>query len=95
MLIFHSTITWKHFAGLLVTSAAYALSYKQLAQMAKPSYGDDGELLDGGYDMSTGGVCRYGFSRFISSIIQECSTPTVPIAITFYSYVYSYICFYI
>uniref|UniRef100_A0A9I9EFE9 Uncharacterized protein n=1 Tax=Cucumis melo TaxID=3656 RepID=A0A9I9EFE9_CUCME len=27
--------------------------------MAKPTYGDDGELLDGGFDMSTGGICGY------------------------------------
>ncbi|PHU11095.1 hypothetical protein BC332_18025 [Capsicum chinense] len=27
--------------------------------MAKPSYGDDGEMFDGGYDMSTGGICGY------------------------------------
>ena len=25
--------------------------------MAQPSYDDNGELLDGGFDMSTGGVC--------------------------------------
>ncbi|KAI3987386.1 hypothetical protein MKX01_042390 [Papaver californicum] len=27
LLILHSSVTWKHFVGLLVTSAAYALSY--------------------------------------------------------------------
>ncbi|CAN4084349.1 unnamed protein product [Withania somnifera] len=27
--------------------------------MAKPSYGVDGEMFDGGYDMSTGGICGY------------------------------------
>ncbi|KAF5186620.1 Transmembrane protein [Thalictrum thalictroides] len=59
MLIFHSSITWKHWVGLIVTSAAYAVPYKQLASMAKPSYADDGELLDGGFDMGTGGVCGY------------------------------------
>ncbi|KAF7148338.1 hypothetical protein RHSIM_Rhsim03G0261000 [Rhododendron simsii] len=25
--------------------------------MANPAYTDDGELLDGGFDMSTGGIC--------------------------------------
>uniref|UniRef100_A0A9I9EFL3 Uncharacterized protein n=1 Tax=Cucumis melo TaxID=3656 RepID=A0A9I9EFL3_CUCME len=29
--------------------------------MAKPTYGDDGELLDGGFDMSTGGICGFVF----------------------------------
>lgn len=57
--IFHSTFKWKHWVGLILTSAAYTIPYKQLALMAKPAYADDGELLDGGFDMSTGGVCGY------------------------------------
>ncbi|KAI9117716.1 hypothetical protein K1719_011882 [Acacia pycnantha] len=59
MLVFHSSFTWKHWIGLVVTSLAYFIPYKQLANMANPSYADDGELLDGGFDMSTGGVCGY------------------------------------
>ncbi|RVW92451.1 hypothetical protein CK203_042695 [Vitis vinifera] len=57
MLFFYSTFTWKHWIGLLLTTAAYVIPYRQLASMAKPAYHDDGELLDGGFDMSTGGVC--------------------------------------
>ena len=37
------------------------IPYRQLASMAKPAYDDDGELFDGGFDMSTGGVCGYDF----------------------------------
>ncbi|MED6222796.1 hypothetical protein PIB30_067850 [Stylosanthes scabra] len=59
MLFFHSTFTWKHWIGLIVTSLAYFIPYKQLDKMATPSYDDDGELLDGGFDMTTGGVCGY------------------------------------
>lgn len=59
MLIFHSSFTWKHWIGLVLTSVAYAIPYQQLAGMAKPAYADDGELLDGGFDMSTGGICGY------------------------------------
>ncbi|CAD6243067.1 unnamed protein product [Miscanthus lutarioriparius] len=59
MAIMHSSFTWKHWIGLMVTSAAYFLPYKQLASMAKPVYSDNGELLDGGFDLSTGGVCEY------------------------------------
>ncbi|KAJ4733017.1 Transmembrane protein 208 [Rhynchospora pubera] len=59
MLIMHSSFTWKHWIGLLITSAAYFFPYKQLDNMSKPAYSEDGELLDGGYDMSTGGVCGY------------------------------------
>lgn len=61
MLIFHSSFTWKHWVGLVLTSAAYFIPYQQLAQMAKPTYANDGELLDGGFDMSTGGICGYVF----------------------------------
>ncbi|KAK9275543.1 hypothetical protein L1049_022810 [Liquidambar formosana] len=59
MLLFHSTFTWKHWIGLVLTSLAYTIPYQQLAAMANPTYDDDGELLDGGFDMSTGGVCGY------------------------------------
>lgn len=61
LLIFHSSFTWKHWIGLIVTSAAYFIPYNQLDKMANPTYGDDGELLDGGFDMSTGGICGYVF----------------------------------
>ncbi|CAI9782997.1 unnamed protein product [Fraxinus pennsylvanica] len=57
--IFHSSFTWKHWAGLILTSLAYVIPYKQLSAMAKPNYSDAGELLDGGFDMSTGGICGY------------------------------------
>ncbi|KAB2600317.1 transmembrane protein 208-like [Pyrus ussuriensis x Pyrus communis] len=59
MLIFYSSFTWKNWVALLLTSLAYYFPYQQLAQMANPSCGDDGELLDGGFDMTTGGVCGY------------------------------------
>ncbi|CAL9079978.1 unnamed protein product [Musa textilis] len=49
MLVFHSTFIWKHWIGLIVTSIAYVMPYKQLDSMAKPTYSDDGELMDGGY----------------------------------------------
>ena len=51
--------------GLVVTSVAYLIPYQQLAKMATPAYADDGELLDGGFDMSTGGVCGYVYFVFI------------------------------
>lgn len=61
MLVFHSSFTWKHWIGLILTSLAYVIPYQQLARMATPAYAEDGELLDGGFDMSTGGVCGYVF----------------------------------
>ena len=69
MLFFYSTFTWKHWVGLLVTSAAYWISYQQLANMAKPAYSDDGELLDGGFDMATDGICGYTFYLCCMNIV--------------------------
>lgn len=74
MLIFHSTFTWKHWIGLVLTSVAYAIPYQQIANMAQPSYDDNGELLDGGFDMSTGGVCGYLHDIiYITSFVQVMS----------------------
>ncbi|XP_074572563.1 uncharacterized protein LOC141829043 [Curcuma longa] len=71
MVIFHSTFTWKHWIGLLVTSIAYGLPYKQLDSMARATYSHDGELLDGGYDMTTGGICGYLHDViYITSFVQ-------------------------
>ncbi|KDP38744.1 hypothetical protein JCGZ_04097 [Jatropha curcas] len=71
MLIFHASFTWKHWVGLVLTSLAYFLPYQQLAAMAKPAYGDDGDLLDGGFDMSTGGICGYLHDViYITSFVQ-------------------------
>ncbi|KAL0717493.1 hypothetical protein Bca4012_066815 [Brassica carinata] len=47
------------FVGLVVTSIGYGVPYKFLDGMVKPSVSDDGELIDGGFDMSTGGICGY------------------------------------
>lgn len=45
--------------GLSATSGAYKLLYDQLAGMAKATYDDSGELIDGGFDMNGGGLCSY------------------------------------
>ncbi|XP_048503845.1 uncharacterized protein LOC104899592 isoform X2 [Beta vulgaris subsp. vulgaris] len=74
MIIYHSSFTWKHWVGLVLTSLAYAAPYKQLASMAKPTYTDDGELIDGGFDMSTTGVCGYLHDIiYITSFVQLAS----------------------
>eukprot|EP00250_Pteridium_aquilinum_P029110 c3852_g1_i1 orf=176-700(+) len=59
LLILHSSFTWKHWIGLLVTSGAYKLIYDQLAGMAKATFDENGELVDGGFDMTQGGLCSY------------------------------------
>ncbi|ERN07107.1 transmembrane protein 208 homolog [Amborella trichopoda] len=71
MLFFHSTFTWKHWLGLLITSAVYAFPYFELSKMAKPAYDDKGELIDGGFDMTTGGFCGYLHDViYITSFVQ-------------------------
>ncbi|KAK1302439.1 hypothetical protein QJS10_CPB12g01631 [Acorus calamus] len=45
ILVFNSSVTWKHWVGLLLTSMAYAIPYQQLSKMASPAYSDDGELI--------------------------------------------------
>ncbi|CAK7338115.1 unnamed protein product [Dovyalis caffra] len=71
MVIFHSSFTWKHWIGLILTSAAYYIPYGQLAAMASPAYAADGDLLDGGFDMSTGGICGYLHDViYITSFVQ-------------------------
>uniref|UniRef100_A0A0C9RGP5 TSA: Wollemia nobilis Ref_Wollemi_Transcript_26089_767 transcribed RNA sequence n=1 Tax=Wollemia nobilis TaxID=56998 RepID=A0A0C9RGP5_9CONI len=71
LIIMHSSFTWKHWLGLLVTSAAYALPYLQLSNMAQPSYDENGDLFDGGFDMSTGGICGYLHDViYITSFVQ-------------------------
>ncbi|OEL26909.1 hypothetical protein BAE44_0012076 [Dichanthelium oligosanthes] len=69
--IMHSSFTWKHWIGLVVTSAAYFLSYKQLASMAKPVYSDNGELLDGGFDLRTGGICEYLYDMIYITVFVQ------------------------
>ncbi|OWM85748.1 hypothetical protein CDL15_Pgr023681 [Punica granatum] len=74
MVIFHSSFTWKHWVSLGITTAAYVIPYLQLASMARPTYADDGDLLDGGFDMSTGGVCGYLHDVvYITSFVQLAS----------------------
>ncbi|KAH8481902.1 hypothetical protein H0E87_029395 [Populus deltoides] len=71
LVIFHSSFTWKHWIGLILTSVAYFIPYRQLAVMASPAYADDGDLLDGGFDMSTGGICGYLHDViYITSFVQ-------------------------
>mmetsp|Transcript_6392 Transcript_6392/g.39879 ORF Transcript_6392/g.39879 Transcript_6392/m.39879 type:complete len:175 (-) Transcript_6392:1040-1564(-) len=56
---FHNTAGWKHYLGYLITSAISALCYRSISSMAKPTYGPNGELLDGGADLSMGGTLEY------------------------------------
>eukprot|EP00252_Welwitschia_mirabilis_P013513 TRINITY_DN29718_c0_g1_i1.p1 TRINITY_DN29718_c0_g1~~TRINITY_DN29718_c0_g1_i1.p1 ORF type:complete len:172 (-),score=32.69 TRINITY_DN29718_c0_g1_i1:494-1009(-) len=71
ILVMHSSFSWKHGIGFLLTSAAYAVPYLQLSSMAAPTYDGSGDLLDGGFDMNTGGICGYLHDViYITSFVQ-------------------------
>ncbi|CAL5376488.1 unnamed protein product [Camellia sinensis] len=55
----------------MLTFFAYVIPYQQLAMMAKPTYSESGELEDGGFDLTTDGVCGYLHDViYITGIVQ-------------------------
>ncbi|KAG2298315.1 hypothetical protein Bca52824_034787 [Brassica carinata] len=52
---------------LFFSELRYGVPYKFLDGMAKPSISDDSELIDGGFDMSTGGIC--GPCRYLHDVL--------------------------
>lgn len=69
------SLRWFHGGMFCFTSAIYKLVYDQLAGMAKPEIdAATGEILDGGFDMSTGGLCSYMHDLlYITSFLQVAS----------------------
>ncbi|KAL2603171.1 hypothetical protein R1flu_025951 [Riccia fluitans] len=59
VVIFSSSVTWKHYVGMMLTSGAYQLSYNWIKDLSLPTYDDKGDLTDGGYDLKTPGLCSY------------------------------------
>ncbi|GBG68991.1 hypothetical protein CBR_g3690 [Chara braunii] len=57
--VFHASLSWLNWVGLALSLAAYKLCYGGIAYLAQPTYDDNGELIDGGYDLSMGGMCGY------------------------------------
>ena len=53
-----STSAWL-WVGSLLSLATNWFMYSSIAGFAAPSYGADGELIDGGSDLSMGGMCSY------------------------------------
>ncbi|KAF5955971.1 hypothetical protein HYC85_008827 [Camellia sinensis] len=69
--IFHSTFKWKHWVGFMLNLFAYVIPYQQLAMMAKPTYSENGEFEDGGFDLTTDGVCGSRLSSLKSFDVPE------------------------
>eukprot|EP00475_Leptophrys_vorax_P013389 TRINITY_DN19785_c0_g1_i1.p1 TRINITY_DN19785_c0_g1~~TRINITY_DN19785_c0_g1_i1.p1 ORF type:complete len:174 (+),score=20.94 TRINITY_DN19785_c0_g1_i1:94-615(+) len=72
--IFFSTFTWRHWVGLVISTFAYKTCFDQLASLAEPSFDDAGGLLDGGADLSMGGMCAYLHDIiYITAFVQVAS----------------------
>ncbi|KAG0560657.1 hypothetical protein M758_9G002400 [Ceratodon purpureus] len=69
------SLWWFHGVMFIFTSVIYKLVYDQLAGMAKPEIDEaTGEILDGGFDMKTGGLCSYMHDLlYITSFLQVAS----------------------
>lgn len=72
-----SSFGWRMWVALALTSTAYKLCYDQIRGMALPSYDENGELIDGGYDLSMGGLNGYLHDIiYLTAIIQLLSPLT-------------------
>lgn len=71
----YRSLSWLHGLGFVATSAIYKVLYGQLAGMAKADVDEaTGEILDGGFDMSTGGLCSYMHDvLYITCFVQVAS----------------------
>lgn len=69
-----SSSSWRHWSSLVFTSAIYSTLYDQIRRMAIPSYDESGDLLDGGYDLSMGGLCGYLHDIiYVTAFVQSTS----------------------
>ncbi len=72
LLIFRHSTTWAHWLGWAVTLAVHGLAYWTIAAVASPTYDSaTGELLDGGGDLSKGGLQSYYHDLlYINALVQ-------------------------
>ncbi|BBN17117.1 hypothetical protein MPTK1_7g12130 [Marchantia polymorpha subsp. ruderalis] len=59
IVIFNSSVTWKHYIGMIATSGVYHVTYNWIKDLSLPTYDDKGELTDGGFDLKSPGLCSY------------------------------------
>eukprot|EP00898_Chlorokybus_atmophyticus_P001526 jgi/Chlat1/2374/Chrsp17S02638 len=72
--VFGRTAGWFQYALFALACAAHWFCYSQLAIFAAPVYGSDGELVDGGADLSMGGMCEYYHDIiYITAFVQVAS----------------------
>ncbi|KAK3267796.1 hypothetical protein CYMTET_23670, partial [Cymbomonas tetramitiformis] len=51
--VFRSTLIWWHYVSIVAGSISNLICYKGIQLCAAPTYGEQGELVDGGLDLAT------------------------------------------
>ncbi|EIE24030.1 DUF788-domain-containing protein [Coccomyxa subellipsoidea C-169] len=71
LILFRQSRTLQSWLGFGLTSLIYVVCYSGIASMAEPTYGANGELLDGGSDLNMGGLCTYYHDLiYLAAIVQ-------------------------
>lgn len=68
--LFRSTVTWWHWAGVLLTVAVHAVCYTFISHAGTPVYDQAGELVDGGADLDKGMVSYYHDILYVTALVQ-------------------------
>jgi len=77
MVFFWSSFGTWHWIGFVGTTAVYWFCYSSLSSMAKPTFDEQGKLLDGGGNLSGGGLVEYYFDViYVSAFVQLSSILT-------------------
>ncbi|GAQ87967.1 hypothetical protein KFL_003900070 [Klebsormidium nitens] len=59
LVAFYSSTSWKIWLAFALSSFAYYYCYQAIAYAAAPTFDERGELMDGGSDLSIGGLLGY------------------------------------
>ncbi|KAK9843173.1 hypothetical protein WJX74_008016 [Apatococcus lobatus] len=75
LFVFSSTRQTRHSVFLVVTSLMYFFCYRGLQLAADPAYDAQGELTDGGDDLTMGGTCEYLHDGIYLAAFCQLATP--------------------
>mmetsp|Transcript_12543 Transcript_12543/g.27052 ORF Transcript_12543/g.27052 Transcript_12543/m.27052 type:complete len:173 (+) Transcript_12543:104-622(+) len=73
LIVFGKHVVWWHYAGLVLTALVEYVSFSGISAFAEPVYNDKGELIDGGSDLSMGGMCGYYHDLIYISVFVQIS----------------------
>lgn len=71
LLLFRASVTKWTLFGFVVSALIELVCYRALSQMAVPTYGAGGELIDGGGDLALGGVTAYYFDAIYIAVVVQ------------------------